>query len=49
MLFNKSQFVKLSANEQKMGMIIKIKVPISAGSTKINPFLSFSMVLLYYK
>ena len=49
MLFNKSQSVKLRAKEQNMGIIIKINVPIKAGKTKINPFLDFSMVLLYCK
>ena len=39
--------LKLNAKEQKMGIIMNIKVPASAGSTKIK-FLCLSMLLLYY-
>ena len=51
--FNKSHSVKLSAKEQNIGIIIKIKVPIKAGRTKYTPqkpFLEkFFMLLLYYE
>ena len=39
---------ELHKNEQNIGIIIKINVPASAGSTNNNPLFDLSMVLLYY-